>query len=130
MSDGKHESADADGPLFRAAEQRAAVVDAMPGRRHKAWARFLATAGLALAEGVLRDTFVWGAVLFSLFAAIFGVSAGGMVWAAPMLVVGVAGIVLVFWSMARRWAFGRQWAVLLGVIIVQIILVVVLWRTR
>jgi hypothetical protein len=34
----------------------------------------------------------------------------------------------VFWSIARRWAFGRQWAVLLGVLLVQVVLMVTFWR--
>lgn len=131
VSDQKSEPGDAEGPLFRAAERRAAEVDrAVPGRRRKAWVRLLLAAGLALAEGFLRDSFVWGAVLFSLFAAAFGATEGGVAWAVPMVAAGVAGIVLVFWSIARRWALAWQWAVLLGVVVVQIVLIIALWRTR
>jgi hypothetical protein len=131
VSEQTSEPADADGPLFRAAQRRAAEVDdGVPGRRRKAWARFLVTAGLALAEGFLRNTFVWGAVLFSLVAIGSGVTAGDMAWAVPLVVSGVVGIALVFWSIARRWSFGRQWAVLLGVIIVQIVLIIVQWRSQ
>jgi hypothetical protein len=131
VADAKREPTDADGPLFRQAYQRAGEIDdaATPERR-RAWAGFLRAAGVALAEGFLRESFVWGAVLFSVLAVVFGATSGDLTWAVPMVAAGVAGVVLVFWSMARRWAFARQWAVLLGVVVVQIVLIVALWRTH
>lgn len=132
VPDRKHEPTDADGPLFRAAHQRAGEVDdaSTPGQRRRAWTRFLRAAAVALAEGFLRETFVWGAILFCILAAVFGATAGDIRWAVPMIVSGVAGVVLVFWSIARKWTFGRQWAVLLSVVLVQAVLIVALWRTR
>jgi hypothetical protein len=131
VSDRKREPTEADGPLFRKAYERAGEIDdAPPGQRHRAWWPFLRSAAIALAEGFLRETFVWGAVLFSILAAVFGATAGDVAWAVPMVAAGVAGIVLVFWSVARKWSFGRQWTVLLGVLLVQIVLIVVLWRTH
>jgi hypothetical protein len=131
VADRKREPTEADGPLFRAAYRRAGEIDdAPPGQRHRAWGGFLRAAAVALAEGFLRETFVWGAVLFSIVGIVFGATAGDVAWAIPMAVVGVAGIVLVFWSIAKRWAFRRQWAVLLGVVLVQIVLIVALWRTH
>jgi len=85
-------------------------------------------AAAALAEGLLREAFVWGAVLFSLLAAVFGLTGGDVAWLVPMLTAGAAGVALVFWSIWKRWPFGRQWAVLLGVLVVQIGLIVTFWR--
>jgi hypothetical protein len=132
VANAKREPTEADGPLFRQAYQRAGEIDdaPTPGQRRKAWGGFLRAAAVALAEGFLRESFVWGAVLFSLLTVVFGATAGDVAWAIPMVVAGVAGVVLVFWSIARHWAFGRQWAVLLGVIVVQIGLIVALWRTH
>lgn len=132
MSDRKREPTEADGPLFREAYQRAGEIDDAPtqGQRRKAWGGFLRAAGAALAEGLLREAFVWGAVLFSILAAVFGATAGDIVWAVPMVASGIAGIVLVFWSIGRRWSFGRQWLVLLSVVAVQIVLIVALWQTH
>lgn len=130
VSERKREPSDADGPLFREAYERAGEIDdAPPGQRHGAWGRFLRAAAAALVEGFLRETFVWGAVLFSILAAVFGATSGEPAWAVSMVAAGIAGTVLVFWSIARKWSFGRQWAVLLGVLVVQIALIVVLWRT-
>ncbi|GAA3754407.1 hypothetical protein GCM10022225_43990 [Plantactinospora mayteni] len=132
MSEQRHEPTEADGPLFRAAYERAGEIDDAPdsGGRRRGWGGFLRAAALALAEGFLRETFVWGAVLFSLLAAVFGATGGDVAWMVPMIGSGVAGVVLVFWSIARRWSFGRQWLVLLGVVAVQIVLVVTFWRTH
>lgn len=130
VSDDKDEITEADGPLIRAALDRAREIDEAPAaeQRRKGWPRMLGTAAVAFAERFLRDTFVWGAVLFSIVAILVGVTSGSAAWAVPMAAAGVAGIVLVFWALARRWTFGRQWAVLLGVLLAQIVLVLVQWR--
>lgn len=132
MSDRKREPTEADGPLFRAAYERAGEIDdaSTPAQRRRSWGGFLRAAVIALAEGLLREAFVWGAVLFSLLAVVFGATGGDVAWMIPMIGVGVAGIGLVFWALARHWAFGRQWAVLLGVATVQIVVIVVFWRTH
>lgn len=130
VSDRRREPTEADGPLFRAAYQRAGDIDeaSTPERRQLAWGGFLRAAAVALAEGLLREAFIWIAVGFSLFAAVFGVTGGDIAWTVPMVTAGAAGVTLVFWSIFRRWSFGRQWAVLLSVTIVQIGLVVAFWR--
>jgi hypothetical protein len=127
----EQEPTDADGPFVRAAFERArAVDDAAPGQRRPAWLRLLLAAGLALAEGLLRDACTWGAVLLSIVAVAFGATSGDIAWAVSMIMAGVAGVVLVFWSIARRWSFGWHWTVLLSVTIGQIALLVGLWRTH
>jgi hypothetical protein len=133
MSNRKQEPTEADGPLFREAYERAGQLDeAAPGTgdRKRAWGRFLRAAAAALAEGFLRDAFEWGAVLLSVLAAVFGATAGDILWAVPMVVAGVGGAVLVFWAVYRKWPFGKQWSVLLGVMLVQIVLIVALWQTH
>jgi hypothetical protein len=132
VADAKREPTAADGPLIRSALDRAKQIDdaPTPERRRRAWLPFLATAAAALAEGFLRETMVGGVILFSLITIGFGATAGEVGWAVPLVVSGVAGAVLVFWAIAKRWSFGRQWAVLLGVPALQIVLIVVQWRTR
>lgn len=132
MSDRKREPTDADGPLFRSAYERAGEIDdtKTPVQRRRAWVGFLRAAGVALAEGFLREAMIWGAVLFSILAAVFGATSGDPVWAVPMVASGVAGVALVFVALARRWAFGKQWAVLLSVVAVQGVLIVALWQTH
>lgn len=130
VPDDKGEITDADGPLIRAALDRAGEVDeaATAEQRRRAWPRLLGVAAIAFAERFLRDTFVWGAVLFSIVAILIGVTSGSAAWAVVMAVAGVAGVVLVFWALARRWTFRRQWAVLLGVLLVQVVLILMQWR--
>ncbi|HEX6685986.1 MAG TPA: hypothetical protein VF062_24630 [Candidatus Limnocylindrales bacterium] len=132
MSDRKREPTPADGPLFREAYERAGQLDdaVTETERKRARGGFVRAAAVALAEGLLREVFVWGAVLFSILAAGFGVTAGDVKWAVPMVASGVVGAVLVFWAIFRKWSFGRQWLVLLGVMLVQIVLIVVFWRTH
>jgi hypothetical protein len=45
-----------------------------------------------------------------------------------MVISGVAGAVVVFVAVRRRWRFGAQWAVFLGVLVVQAVLIVALWQ--
>jgi hypothetical protein len=132
MSRDNGELTEADGPLIGAALDRATEVDSAttPGQRRKAWLRLVPAAAVALLEGSVRESFVWGAIASSLLAIVFGSTSGVAAWAVTMTVSGVAGMVLVFWSIAKHWAFGRQWTVLLGVLAVQIVLMVSLWRTH
>jgi hypothetical protein len=125
VAEDKDEITDADGPLIQAALRRAKDVDdaATPEQRRKGWLRLLATGAVAFAEGWLRDTFRWGVVLSSIVAIGVGVTAGRLAWTVVLIVAGVAGTALMFWSLARRWSFGRQWAVLLGALVVQIALI-------
>lgn len=130
MSDRNHEPTDADGPLFKEASRRAREVDGAPtpDQRRGAWARFIPAAAAALAEGFLRDTMVSGAVLFSILGIVFGATSGNAAWAVSMVILGLASIALVFVAIGRRWSFGKQWAVLLGVSAVQIALIIAVWR--
>jgi hypothetical protein len=129
MPSDRGELTEADGPLIRAALDRATDIDGAPtpDQRRKAWLRFLPAAAVALLEGLVRESFVWGAVASSLLAIVFGSTSGVLAWAVTMVVSGLAGMVLVFWSIARHWAFGRQWLVLLGVLVAQLVLMIALW---
>jgi hypothetical protein len=131
-SDRERAPSEADGPLLRAAYRQAERVDRAqkPAERRKAWAGVLGAGVVALAEGFLREQMIWGAVLFSILGAVFGATSGDLVWAIPMVASGVVGILLVFLSQARRWAFGRQWGLLLGVVALQCVLIVVLWKAH
>jgi hypothetical protein len=121
-----------DGPFFRAAHRDADAVDrAEPGAgRRGAWTRFVPSALVALAEGFLRETMITGAVLFSVIAAVIGATSGDAAWATGCVAAGVAGTVLVLIAVARHWSFGRQWAVILGVFVVQSALMVGFWTTH
>ncbi|MCT2582376.1 hypothetical protein [Actinophytocola gossypii] len=120
-----------DGPLFRSAHEHADAVDrAGPGaERRKAWTRFIPSALVALAEGFLREAMITGAVLFSVIAAVIGATSGEVAWAVACVASGVVGVVLVLVAVARHWSFGRQWAVLLGVLALQVALMVTFWQT-
>ena len=121
-----------DGPLFREAERRAEIVDRAeaPAERRRAWARFLPSAVVALAEGFLRDSLVTGSVLFSIVVLVMGVTSGELAWAIGGVIAGVGGTVLVLRAVARHWAFGRQWAAILGVLVLQCVLMVAFWTGR
>jgi hypothetical protein len=126
------EPTDADGPFFREAYRRADAVDGAdaPARRRKAWARLLPSALAAFGEGFLRDELMIGAVLFSVIVAVMGATSGDPAWAVGGVASGVAGTVLVLLAWRRRWSFGRQWAVILGVLLLQVAVMVVFWKSR
>ena len=130
MSDYLGEPTDEDGPLFRAAYRRADDVDkaTTPAERRGAWARLIPSALVAFGEGFLRDAMIKGAVLFSVIVVIMGASSGQLGWVIGGVTAGVIGTVLVFVAIAR-WSFGRQWAVLLGVVLLQIVLMTAYWQT-
>ncbi|MGQ0773512.1 MAG: hypothetical protein ACT4NY_03690 [Pseudonocardiales bacterium] len=126
------EPTDEDGPLFRAAYRRADAVDRAeaPAERRKAWAGFLPSALVALAEGFLRETLIIGAVLFSIIALVIGATSGDPVWAVACIAAGVFGTVLVLVAVARHWAFGKQWAAILGVLLLQCVLMIAFWQSH
>jgi hypothetical protein len=131
MSGPRQEPTDEDGPLFREAHRRADAVDrAEPGERRKAWAGFLPSALVALAEGFLREALIIGAVLFSVIVGVIGATSGDPAWAVGCVVSGVLGAGLVLVAVARHWSFGRQWAVILGVFVLQSAVMVVFWQTH
>lgn len=78
---------------------------------------------------MLRDTLIWGAVLFSIGIAVLGLTSGSITWMISGLGIGVAGLVLVPVAL-RRWSFGLQWGVYLGVVLVQCVLMVALWQSQ
>ncbi|MCO1582349.1 hypothetical protein M8C13_42035 [Crossiella sp. SN42] len=123
---------DEDGPLFRSAYEHADAVDKAEGstQRRRAWAGFLPRAVVALAEGFLRDWMIVGAVLFSVIVGFIGGSSGDVWWTVGCVVAAVAGVVLVLLAVARRWSFGRQWSIIVGVLTLQIVIMVVFWRTH
>lgn len=124
------EPTDEDGPLFRAAYRRADAVDRAeaPAERRKAWAGFLPSALAALAEGFLRETLIIGSVLSSVIALVIGATSGDPVWAIACIAAGVFGTVLVLFAVARHWAFSRQWAAILGVLLLQCVLMFAFWK--
>lgn len=129
MSAPSLEPIDQDGPLIRAASRRAEDVDnAASGERAGAWARFILPALAALAEGFVRQSMVSGGVLFSLIVAIMGATSGEVGWIVGGVLAGVGGAILVFVAVAR-WSFGRQWAVLVGVVVLQCLLMTAYWQT-
>lgn len=115
--------------MFREAHRRADDVDRAqaPEERRRAWRRFLLPALVALAEGVLRDGLIVAAVLFSLIVAAAGATSGNAAWAVMCVAAGALGTVLVLVAVARHWAFGRQWAVILGVMLGQALLATLFW---
>lgn len=121
-----------DGPLFRSAYKRADGIDRAEAgdARRRAWTRFIPAALVALAEGFLRETMIMGAVLFSVVAAVIGATSGDVPWAVGSVTSGVVGTVLVLYAVARHWSFGRQWAVIGGVLVVQGVLMVAFWATH
>jgi hypothetical protein len=121
-----------DGPFLHAAYRDADAVDrAEPGReRRAAWTRFVPSALVALAEGFLREAMITGTLLFCVIGAVMGATSGEVPWAVAGVGAGVAGAVLVLVAVARHWAFGRQWAVILGVLVIQCALMVTFWTTR
>ena len=121
-----------DGPLFRSAHEHADAVDraGRGARRRAAWARFIPSALVALAEGFLRDALLTGAVLFSIITVWIGLTSSAAVWKITCVVFGVVGIALVLVAVARRWSFGRQWAVILAVFVLQVGLMIAVWQTR
>ncbi len=126
----KSEPTDEDGPLFGAAYRRADAVDRAeaPAERRKAWAGFLPSALAALAEGFLREALITGAVLFSVITFVIGATSGDPVWAVACIAAGIFGTVLVLLAVARHWAFGRQWAAILGVLLLQCVLMFAFWK--
>jgi hypothetical protein len=97
MAGRRREPTEADGPLLRAAYQRAKEIRGEPGpvRRRKGWATFLAVAAAALAEVLLREVFIGAAALSSVLAIVFGLTAGDTAWAVPMAVCGFASVALI-----------------------------------
>ncbi|MCK2244282.1 hypothetical protein [Crossiella sp. S99.2] len=132
MADGQREPTNEDGPLFRSAYEHADAVDkaADPAQRRRAWGGFLPRALVALAEGFLRDWMLIGAVLFSVIVGFIGGSSGDLPWIIGGVVAAVTGTALVLIAVARHWSFGRQWTVILGVFALQIVLMILFWRTH
>jgi hypothetical protein len=56
------------------------------------------------------------------------VTSGDLAWTLGCIISGVAGMVLVGLAWRRRWSFGRQWAVIAGVLGLQITVMVTFWK--
>lgn len=126
MSHTEPEPPDADGPLFRAAKRRADAVDnaQTPAERRQAVGRVIPTALAAFAEGILREFVAFGALLSCVVAVFAALDAESTGWRIGLITVAVVGAVLVVMAMLRRWSFGGQWAVFVGVIAVNVGLIV------
>ncbi|MQA60828.1 MAG: hypothetical protein GEU86_04900 [Actinophytocola sp.] len=74
---------------------------------------------VALAEGFLREFFGLLALLACVGAIFSGVTSGQLGWATGAVLAGIAGAVLVLVALIRRWSFGRQWGVYVGVLLVE-----------
>ncbi len=87
------------------------------------WSGFAARA----AGGLVLDSLLNGAVLLSLITLIAGVLTRSAGWVELGLVVGLAGITLPWWAMARRWGDRRVVVVALGVLVAEVTTMAVLW---
>ena len=121
------EPSDVDGPLMRNASEQAEAVDRAkdPGERRRAWTRFLPTAVLAFLESYVREGALVIAALLSVIAIFAGATSGSAGWAAAGAVAGVAGLVIAFVPVFRRWSFAWRWATVLAVIALEIVVLVV-----
>ncbi|MGX7825683.1 hypothetical protein ACTG9Q_11380 [Actinokineospora sp. 24-640] len=127
---GPNSDRDEDSPVFRDADRWAERVDRAetPGERRRAWAGFLPRGAAVIIEGLLRDSMVYGAVVFSIIVAVLGATSGDLPWAVAAIASGVLGIGLAVLTHLRRWSVGRQWAVLGAVVLVQVALMVFFWK--
>ena len=81
-----------------------------------------------LAEGFVRDWVTNAVILLSLIVVGSGVMAGDLPWVAIGPVVGAAGAVVGFLSIAKRWPVPRTWLALLVVLGVDVLLLVLILR--
>lgn len=73
---------------------------------------------------------ITGAVLFSVIAAVIGATSGDPLWAVVCVASGVVGAGVVWVAVARHWAFGRQWAAILGILLLQCVLMFAFWKSH
>ncbi len=79
-------------------------------------------AGALVLDGLLN-----GAVFLSLITVIAGVLTKQATWIALAVAVGVAGMVLPWLAIARKWRDRRALLIALGVIVVQVAVLAVTW---
>ncbi|MEZ5097891.1 MAG: hypothetical protein R2731_18530 [Nocardioides sp.] len=80
------------------------------------------------AGGLLVDALLNGAVFLSLITVIAGILTKRPGWIALAAVVGVAGMALPWYAIAKKWRDSRAWLVALGVLVVQLGTLGLLWR--
>ena len=87
------------------------------------------TAGLVgrAAGAFVLDALLNGAVFFSLITVIAGVLTRQVGWVALGVVIGLAGMALPWYAMAKKWRDSRAWLVAVGVLVVQIATMSLLW---
>ncbi|MFN8194623.1 MAG: hypothetical protein U0R80_10120 [Nocardioidaceae bacterium] len=79
------------------------------------------------AGAFVLDLLLNGAVFFSLITVIAGVLTREPAWVALGVVVGLAGMALPWYAMARKWRDSRAWLVAAGVLVVEIATMAVIW---
>lgn len=87
-------------------------------------------AGLAAraAGALVLDGLLNGAVLLSLITLIAGVLTHRPGWIALGVLVGLAGMVVTWWAIARRWRDRRALLLAVAVLVVQITTLALLWK--
>jgi hypothetical protein len=122
---------DPDGRLFGEAKRRAEDVDRAetPAARRKAWRRFLPSALVAFAEGILRDWAMTGAAMFALLLVVIGALSGDPAATVGLIAVGVLGTGLILLAWRRRWPLRWQWLTTLGVLALNVV-AIILFRQR
>ena len=122
---GGDELTNQDGPAVRGAYRRAGQIDEAQtvNERRRAWARLIPSALAALAEDALRRWVILAALLLSVVVALAGATSGELGLAVFGVGIALAGAIVVLVAMARL-SYGKQWAVFLGVIGVQALLMV------
>jgi hypothetical protein len=79
-------------------------------------------------QGFVLDALTNGAVFLSLIVVIAGVITKQPGWIALGVVVGLAGMVLPWTGLARKWPDPVMWAVAVPVILVDIAVLALMWK--
>lgn len=117
-----------DGPLLRATYRHADDLDRAetPEERKRAWWRLIPSAMAALAGDFLREMALFAALLTCVVAIFAAVDSGHPAWLTGLIAAALAGAALVLAAALRRWPVGRQWAVFVSVIVVEVGLIILM----